>query len=149
MKKIVFLLATFLLVAVMISCSGSSDDDSPTITEIPTITLDSTIISNGLTFESIGGEKSINLTTNYEWTLNITSANNATSWCIPSATKGFKGNTTIKFTVAENTNDEDRYVSVTIKAGTASNTFKIYQLKMQKDQINGAIENFEEEQEEW
>jgi hypothetical protein len=59
--------------------------------------------------------------------LSIAEARNGVSWCTPSATSGTKGNVTIKFTLTENTEYEDRSVSVTIKAGTASSTFKITQ----------------------
>lgn len=91
------------------------------------ITIDADIITNGLSFTSEKGEKSISFTTNEDWTLSIASTPSGDAWCSASATSGAKGNANIKFTVTENTSYDDRSVSVTIKSGTASKTFTITQ----------------------
>lgn len=153
MKKHLFLFVT-LLCLVFASCSGGGGEDEPTPNpqptpkpETPTITLDSSISSSGVNFSDGKEEKSISFTTSTDWTLSIAEVRSGTSWCIPSATSGPKGNATVKFTVTENTEYDDRSVSVTIKAGTASKSFKITQKG--KDPTNGSIENFEEENQEW
>lgn len=133
MKKHLFLFAT-LMCLVFVSCSSGGGDDEPTPNpqptpkpETPTITLDSSISSSGVNFSDGKDEKSISFTTSTDWTLSIAEVRSGTSWCIPSATSGPKGNATVKFTVTENTEYDDRSVSVTIKAGTASKSFKITQ----------------------
>lgn len=133
MKKHLFLFAT-LLYFVFVGCSGGGGEDEPTPNpqptpqpETPTITLDSSISSSGVSFSNGKGEQSISFTASSDWTLSIAEVRSGTSWCTPSATSGSKGNATVKFTVTENTEYDDRSVSVTIKAGTASKSFKITQ----------------------
>lgn len=91
------------------------------------ITIDADIITNGLSFTSAKGEKSISFTTNEDWTLSIATTQNGDAWCSASTTSGTKGNANVKFSVTENTSYDDRSVSVTIKSGTASKAFSITQ----------------------
>ena len=93
------------------------------------ITIDADIITNGLSFTSATGEKSISFTTNEDWTLSIATTQNGDAWCSASTTSGTKGNVNVKFSVTENISYDDRSVSVTIKSGTASKTFTITQKK--------------------
>lgn len=115
------------------SCSDGGSDSPETPKPQPqpeanaSITFDSDITSSGLVFDEQGGEKSVSFTTNKDWTLSIAATTRGTSWCTASEESGSKGDVTIKFTVTENTEIEDRSVAVTIKAGTASQTFKIAQ----------------------
>lgn len=114
------------------------------------ITIGADIITNGLSFTSEKGEKSISFTTNEDWTLSIAATPSGDTWCTASATSGAKGNANVKFTVNENTSYDDRSVSVTIKSGTASKTFTITQKyadalllttnKYELSQDGGAIE---------
>lgn len=91
------------------------------------ITIDADIITNGLSFTSATGEKSISFTTNEDWTLSIAATPSGDAWCSASTNSGAKGNANVKFSVTENTSYDDRSVSVTIKSGTASKTFSITQ----------------------
>jgi len=129
MKKVLFMLA--MLTCIFASCSdGGSEDINPTPKPDDVkyeITIDSSIISNGVSFDAKAGENSISFTTNANWTLTVASTTSGATWCKASATSGAKGSATVKFTVEENTDYEDRSVSVTIKAGTASKTFTITQ----------------------
>ena len=129
MKKVLFMLA--MLTCIFASCSdGGSEDINPTPKPDDVkyeITIDASIISNGLSFDTKAGEGSISFTTNANWTLTVASTTSGATWCKASATSGTKGSATVKFTVEENTGYEDRSVSVTIKAGTASKTFTIIQ----------------------
>ena len=120
------------MVCVFASCSdgGSEDPVNPTPKpeEVKTeITIDSSIISNGLSFDTATGEQSVSFSVNANWTLSIASTTSGATWCKASATSGSKGSATVKFSVDENTDYEDRSVSVTIKAGTVSKTFTITQ----------------------
>ena len=130
MKKLWFFLAMF--VCVLASCSdGGSDDPSnptPKPEEVKTeITIDSGIVTNGLSFDAEAGEKSLSFSVNANWTLSIASTTSGATWCKASATSGSKGSANVKFTVDENTSYDDRSVSITIKAGTVSKTFTITQ----------------------
>lgn len=129
MKKVLFMLA--MLTCIFASCSdGGSEDINPTPKPDDVkyeITIDASIISNGLSFDTKAGEGSISFTANANWTLTVASTTSGATWCKASATSGAKGSATVKFTVEENTDYEDRSVSVTIKAGTASKTFTITQ----------------------
>ena len=130
MKKLWFFLAMF--VCVLASCSdGGSDDPSnptPKPEEVKTeITIDSNIVTNGLSFDAETGEKYLSFSVNANWTLSIASTTSGTTWCKASATSGSKGSSKVKFTVDENASYDDRSVSITIKAGTVSKTFTITQ----------------------
>ena len=59
--------------------------------------------------------------------MSVASTTSGTTWCTASVTSGTKGSATVKFTVTENTEYENRSVSVTIKSGTATKTFTISQ----------------------
>lgn len=115
------------------SDGGSESPEKPNPTPTPTpdetasITIDSNIVTNGVAFEAKGGEKSVSFSSNKDWTLSIATPVNGTAWCTVSATSGAKGDATVKFTVKENAEYDDRSVSVTIIAGTASKTFTITQ----------------------
>lgn len=123
MKKILFLLAGLLYLFVSCSDEGSDNPGEPTPEEKASITLNST----GLTFSAQGGEQSITFTTNMDWTLSVASTTSGATWCTASTTSGSKGNASVKFTATENADYNDRSVSVTIKAGTASKTFTVTQ----------------------
>ena len=124
-------LAIVVILLCLSACSDGSDDQispSPNPEEINSeITIDSNIITNGLNFSSEKGEQSISFFTNENWTLSVAATTSGVTWCTASATSGTKGNTTVKFYVTENTDYDNRSVSVTIKSGTASKTFTISQ----------------------
>ena len=123
--------ALFAILMCLSACSSGGDDPieptpKPEVTKSE-ITIDSSIFSNGLSFSNVGGDQSISFTTNENWTLSVASTTSGTTWCTASVTSGTKGSATVKFTVTENTEYENRSVSVTIKSGTASKTFTITQ----------------------
>ena len=123
--------AIFAILMCLSACSGGGDDPieptpKPEVTKSE-ITIDSSIISNGLSFSNAGGDQSISFTTNENWTLSVASTTSGANWCTASATSGSKGNVNVKFTVTENTDYDNRSVAVTIKSGTATKTFTISQ----------------------
>ena len=123
------------LLAISLGLSGCDEIETP-VEPTPNpkpeevkseIIIDADIITNGLSFTSEKGEKSISFTTNEDWTLSIAATPSGDAWCSASTTSGAKGNVNVKFSVTENTSYDDRSVSVTIKSGTASKTFTITQ----------------------
>ncbi len=130
MKKALFMLA--MMACIFASCSDGGSDEPANPTPKPEevkseITIDNSIVTNGLSFSVAQGEQSVSFTTNTNWTLSIAATTGGSTWCKASATSGSKGTANVKFTVTENTDYDDRSVSVTIKAGTASKTFTITQ----------------------
>ena len=118
------------MLCVFASCSDGGSDNpvnpTPKPEEVKTeITIDSGIISNGLSFASSQGEQSISFSVNADWMLSVASTTSGATWCKASATNGGKGSANVKFTFDENTSYDDRSVSVTIKAGTVSKTFPL------------------------
>lgn len=130
----VFRFIGFILITVLLclsACSSGSDElvepsPKPEVTKSE-ITIDSSIISNGLSFSNAGGDQSISFTTTENWTLSVANTTSGTIWCTASSTSGTKGSVSVKFTVIENTDYENRSVSVTIKSGTTIKTFTISQ----------------------
>lgn len=123
--------AIFAILLCLSACSGGGDDPieptpKPEVIKSE-ITIDSNIINNGLSFSNAKGEQSISFSTNENWTLSVASTRSGATWCTASATSGSKGNASVKFSVTENTDYDNRSVSVTIKSGTASKTFTISQ----------------------
>ena len=130
MKKAIFMLA--MLTCILASCSdGGSDnpvDPTPKPEEVKAeITIDSNLVSNGLSFGVASGEQTVSFSANTNWTLSVASTTSGATWCKASATSGSKGTANVKFSVDENTGYDDRSVSVTIKAGSVSKTFTITQ----------------------
>ena len=123
-------LALFAIILCLSACSDGDNPIEPTPNPDngkPEVSIDSSILSNGLSFTDGAGEKSISFIAKDNWTLSIASTRSGISWCTPSATSGPKGNANVKFTVTENTSYDDRSVSVTIKSGFAAETFTISQ----------------------
>ena len=121
----------FAILLCLSACSSGGVDPieptpKPEVTKSE-ITIDSSIISNGLSFSNVAGDQSISFTTNENWTLSVASTTSGVTWCTASATSGSKGTANVKFTVTENTDYDNRSVSVTIKSGTATRTFTISQ----------------------
>lgn len=133
MKANIFrVLSLFSLLICFTGCGGGDDDPvkpSPAPEVIkPGINLPAQITTNGVTFsESKAGSQTISFTCDSDWTLSISETRSGTSWCTPSATSGTKGNVSITFTVTENTTYDDRSVTITIIAGSASVSFIISQ----------------------
>ena len=131
-KKVFFLLAMFTCIFASCSDGGSEEPvipptQKPEVNNTPTITIDPTIQSSGLSFDTSASEKSITFSTTSDWTLSIAETRSGTEWCTASPTSGGKGTATVKFKTTENTESEDRTVAVTIKAGAASKTFTVTQ----------------------
>ena len=120
-------LITMLVSINFAACSDGNEQDDLGPDKNPTITIDSSIITNGLAFAAEGSIKSVSFTTNTDWTLNIASTTGGSTWCTASVASGKKGEASVEFTTLDNSDYDDRSVSVTIKAGTASQTFTIIQ----------------------
>lgn len=124
---LLFLRMTFTAILVVISFVACSDDNDPTEGETPTIVISQDILTNGVVLAAGGSEKNISFSTNTYWALNIASTTGGSTWCTVSLTSGSRGETSVKFTVTDNADYDDRSVAVTIEAGTASKTFMITQ----------------------
>lgn len=110
-----------MMVCVLASCS---DEDS---VKNPEIIINSDIIWNGLSFGAMKEEQSISFSVNTDWALSITSASGSVDWCKASAMSGSKGLITVKFSVTENKDYEERSVFITIRADVLEETFMITQ----------------------
>ena len=91
MKKALFMLA--MLTCILASCSGGGNDEPINPTPKPEevkaeITLDSSIVSNGLSFGVASGEQIVSFSTNTNWTLSFASTTSGATWCKASATSG-------------------------------------------------------------
>lgn len=151
-----FNLCKFALFAILLGLTGCNEPSieptpEPTPEEVKSeIIIDACIITNGLSFTSDAGEKSISFTTNEDWTLSIAATQSGDTWCTASATNGAKGDADVRFTVKDNNSYDNRSVAVTIKSGKATQTFTISQKgvdallittnKYEVSQMGGSIE---------
>lgn len=138
------------LLLCLVACSKGNESEEPTPSptptptpSAPTITIDNSIITNGLSFTDGASDKSITFTTDADWTLSVAETR-AVEWCTSSATSGVKGTATVTFSVTENTGYDNRKAAVTIKAGSTSKTFTISQ--KQKDALLITTDKYELEQ---
>ena len=97
--------ALFAILLCMPACSGGGEEPieptpQPEVIKSE-ITIDSSIITNGLSFTNEKGEQSISFSTNENWTLSVASTTSGAIWCTASATSGTKGSASVKFSVAE------------------------------------------------
>lgn len=124
--KVLRLLATLLLVALCIGlCSCSGDDlDKKEIVTTPEITIET---GTNINFTSKAGEQTLSFSTNRDWNITIAKTANGESWCSVTSTKGKAGSNNIQVKVDENTGYDNRYVSLTIQAGEATETIIVTQ----------------------
>ena len=90
------------------SCSDGGSEDPVNPTPKPEevkaeITIDSNIVSNGLSFGVASGEQSVSFSVNTNCTMSVASTTSGATWCKASTTSGSKGTANVKFTVDENT----------------------------------------------
>lgn len=129
MKPFKLLKLGFLAISLFLSgCTEIENPDEPTNEDVKSeITIDASIINNGISFTSDQGEQSISFTTKKDWTISIANTQSGDTWCSVSATSGAKGSANVTFTVIENPTYDERSVSVTISSGKSSKTFSISQ----------------------
>lgn len=136
-----FRLLTVMLLAVM--CAGFiSCRDDELKEELQEPIIDEITISNGsFDFEVIGGEQTLSLSTNRDWTITIANTANGENWCTVTPLNGKAGDNNIQIRVAENKGYDDRNVSLTIAAGGTSRTIIINQ--KQQDALTLTANKFE------
>ena len=92
-KKVIFMLA--ILTCFWASCSDGSSEDPVNPTPKPEevkaeITIDSNIVSNGLSFGVASGEQTVSFSVNTNWTLSVASTTSGATWCKASTTSAVK-----------------------------------------------------------
>lgn len=118
-------LSFFILLSGLISLIGCSSGTNEEIPETPNqIIINENILTDGLSFTHVGGEKSVSFKTSQDWKLSV---NNNANWCIPSKSEGSAGYITISFKINKNEKSEKRQTTITIQAGTANKTFSVTQ----------------------
>ena len=136
-----FRLLTVILLAVM--CAGFISCGNDELKEEPQepITDEITISNSSFDFETTGGEQTLSLSTNRDWTITIANTANGENWCTVTPLNGKAGNNNIQIRVAENKGYDDRNVSLTIAAGSTSRTIIINQ--KQQDALTLTANKFE------
>ena len=130
-----------LLLAMIVCCwgcaSGGEDDPTPTPTPAPKPEekpkVEVTIAGPVLAQE--GGTASVTFTSTVDWTIEVTEGR-AVSWCTVSPTSGGKGTNTLTITTIGNDTYDERNAKVTIKAGTATQSFTITQKAASRPEPN-------------
>ena len=121
MKNTLFLFTTLLLI-IFASCSDDGND-IPTSEEKTFITIDPSIITNGLTFDAAGGKFDFEVSSNVDFTIEI-----AVDWIKQTAaTRGLE-NKRLYFTVDENTTQAKREGTITFIYKELKQVVKVTQL---------------------
>lgn len=107
------------------SCGGDDEmNPEPSVDAEITFTEESqSYVSGGMTFEAAADSKTVHFTTNQAWDVEVASG----EWCTVSPASGSAGSESFTVSVTENTEDADRSTSITLTAGTASQTLQVTQ----------------------
>ena len=108
------------------SCSGSEDsmgDEQSVQDEVMISAESSTYFSDGMSFKSDAGSRSIYFTTNRDWNVVVTSAD----WCVATPASGKAGENTFGVSVSENVNTTERKALVTLVVGTVEKAISVFQ----------------------
>ncbi len=107
------------------SCGGDDEmNPEPSVDAEITFTEESqSYVSGGMTFEAAADSKTVHFTTNQAWDVEVASG----EWCTVSPASGSAGSGSFTVSVTENTEDADRSTSITLTAGTASQTLQVTQ----------------------
>ena len=107
------------------SCGGDDEmNPEPSVDAEITFTEESqSYVSGGMTFEAAADSKTVHFTTNQAWDVEVASG----EWCTVSPASGSAGSGSFTVSVTENTEDADRSTSITLTAGTASQTLQVMQ----------------------
>lgn len=122
MKQKILVLFTICMVAIF-SCSDG--DDPVKEIEKPPIEVEDPFIkveASSVVFTNKGGEKSLSVETNVDWTIA-----SSETWCKVSPTSGTKGTKSIAITATANEEYDDRSCTLTIKGGDVTKTITIKQ----------------------
>lgn len=130
----------FLIAICLISCSDDKEGGNTEITIEP-LGDSYEYFSQGITFKSSAGSKTIEFSCNGDWTLSVASTSGGVTWCTASAQSGRAGNNKVTVSVTENEGYDDRSVTLTLQAGTISK--KIVITQKQKDAILLTSNKFE------
>ena len=106
----------------MNSCGGDDDPiepDTPTVSEI--ILADKN--QSTLEFDAGASSQTVRFSTTQTWSAEVSSGD----WCTVSPASGSAGNGSITVSVSENTEEAERSVTVTLKAGEASLDLEVTQ----------------------
>lgn len=139
MKKI-RLLTAILLAVMCVGVISCGDDELKEEPQEP-IKDELNISNSSFAFEAIGGEQTLSLSTNRDWTITVANTSNDENWCTVTPLNGKAGENNIQIKVAENKGYDDRNVSLTVVAGSARRTVVINQ--KQKDALTLTTNKFE------
>ncbi|MBI9039844.1 cellulase family glycosylhydrolase [Lutibacter sp.] len=117
-NKLIFSTLVFFLLFGFLACSKDTSPDEEVVVVIPK-TLTASLTNIDFEKEASSFDVSINTTAD-SWTLN----SSATGWITFSKTSGLKGSSTVKISVAENTETTKRTATITISANSVT-PFKI------------------------
>lgn len=120
-KNLYYILITSIISILVYSCSKEIE---PKV-EVSQGTVN--YFEKTMDFESEGGSKILNFSSNIKWTLKVSDTQNSIAWCTTSLISGDAGTYNITVTVAENDSMEDRNVVLVLTAGTIIKTVIINQ----------------------
>lgn len=125
--------ALFAILLCLSACSSGGDDleaePEPEI-QIPAITDWNAGDINELTAEA--HESSFSFTTNFEWSINVTSSNGEENWCTVTPTKGYSGSQHIKVKVLKNETFDNRTATISLVCKNEKKSFRVTQIGLPK-----------------
>lgn len=135
----------YVCLALLVACALTGCSEKKEEIDDLQESLDKTVIDvtsgDMMNFESGAGGYSLEFFTNTDWTVNVASTINGSSWCTVSQTSGQAGNISVDVHVDANEGYDDRNVVITIQAGDVSKTVMVTQ--KQKNALTLTADRFE------
>lgn len=119
---------------VVFMCAGCSEDEEPAVIT-PSVESE-TAFAEGVSFASLGGEKTISFTTNKDWIIEMMPADGSTGteWCTVTPSQGSAGDASVVIRIVENTGYDKRELSLTLRAGDLT-----YSINVSQNQKGGML----------
>lgn len=127
MKTIRQIGMTLLAIAWGVSSTSCSNDDENNNSNNPSQNPIENFNQGNMNFTEEAGEQTFTFTANTSWNVSVAETSGGTTWCTVSPASGEAGEQVVTVKVNANETYDDRSVTITLKAGTETETFVVTQ----------------------
>ena len=112
---------------VLTSCGSDNDKNEPDIPDTPAESPIEDFNQGNMNFTEEAGDQTFTFTANASWSVSVAETSGGIAWCTVSPAKGEAGEQIVTVKVSANDTYDDRSVTLTLKAGTETETFVVTQ----------------------